>query len=95
MVLIIPKDQTEDRTCKQHNVVDWRNDTLVDMVRHRACSSPSMVIYTLLNDQCDPVDTLTAIQLDHQASVIAAGLHHFGKEKNRVLILCENDLNYV
>lgn len=95
MVLIIPKDQTEDRTCKQHNVVDWRNDTLVEMVRHRACSSPSMVIYTLLNDQCDPVDTLTAIQLDHQASVIAAGLHHFGKEKNRVLILCENDLNYV
>ena len=95
MVLIIPKDQTEDRTGKQHNGVDWRNDTLVDIVRHRACSSPSMVIYTLLNDQCDPVDTLTAIQLDHQASVIAAGLHHFGKEKNRVLILCENDLNYV
>lgn len=95
MALIIPDEMEEAWACKHYNIVNWQKDTLVDLVQHRAETSPSMVLYTLLDSACQPVHSLTSTQLDSQASLIAAGLHHFGKERDRVLILCENDLNYI
>ncbi len=95
MALIIPQDQDEDYVCKQYHCVNWRRDTLVDMVQQCASFSPFLTIYTLLDEDCQLDKTLTSQQLDHQASMIAAGLHHFGKEQDRVLILCDNDFNYI
>lgn len=95
MALIIPDDNEVDWACKVYGIVDWHTATLVDMLQHRAKVSPSMVLYTLLDADCNPVDHLTSAQLDDQAATIAAGLRHFGKEGDRVLLLCDNDLNYI
>ncbi|CAI3956612.1 MULTISPECIES: fatty acyl-AMP ligase [Commensalibacter] len=95
MALIIPDDTEEDWACKAYGIVDWHTSTLVDMLQHRAKLSPSMVLYTLLDGDCNPVDHLTSVQLDDNAATIAAGLLHFGKKGDRVLLLCDNDLNYI
>lgn len=95
MALIVPDENEVDWACKVYGIVDWHTATLVDMLQHRAKVAPSMVLYTLLDGDCNPVDHLTSAQLDERAATIAAGLQHFGKEGDRVLLLCDNDLNYI
>ncbi|MDI2113016.1 fatty acyl-AMP ligase [Commensalibacter nepenthis] len=95
MALIIPDVTEEDWACKIYGIVDWHTATLVDMLQHRAKISPSMVLYSLLDGDCNIIDHLTSFQLDDRAATIAAGLHHFGQEGDRVLLLCDNDLNYI
>lgn len=95
MKLIIQDQKEKDWARQLYNVADWRRDTLVDIVQNRARIAASSILYTLLDRDCNPVDYMTCAQLDEQASVIAAGLHHFASHRDRVLLLCENDFTYI
>ncbi|MCT6880322.1 MAG: fatty acyl-AMP ligase [Commensalibacter sp.] len=96
MALIIPKDSDrEDWAAYYYNVVDWHTSTLTEMLQHRARVDPFHVVYRLLGDGIHETDSITTEELHERASTIAAGLHRFGKIGDRVLLLCENDLNYI
>jgi acyl-CoA synthetase (AMP-forming)/AMP-acid ligase II/acyl carrier protein len=76
-------------------LVDWRIDTLVDLLRRRAAEKPDLILYTYLEDGETRERSITAAELDAAARRIGQTLGRLASPGARVILLFEDGLDYV
>lgn len=77
------------------DLVDWRVDTLMELLRRRAAENPGLVLYTYLEDGESKERSITAAELAAAAQRIGSVLAKFAKPGGRVILLFEDGLDYV
>ena len=77
------------------DLVDWRQDTLVDALRLRAADQPDLVLYTFLEDGESRERSITAGQLDADARVIGRALARLAAPGDRVVLLYDDGLDTI
>jgi acyl-CoA synthetase (AMP-forming)/AMP-acid ligase II/acyl carrier protein len=76
-------------------LVDWRTDTLIDLLRRRAADDPSLVVYTFLEDGESHESSLTAAGLADAARTIGYTLAKLAPPGSRVILLFGDGLEYI
>jgi acyl-CoA synthetase (AMP-forming)/AMP-acid ligase II/acyl carrier protein len=77
------------------DLVDWRTDTLVDLLHRRAVQNPDLVLYTYLEDGETRERSINAAELDASIRRIGQTLSKFVKPGERVILLFEDGLDYI
>ncbi len=77
------------------DLVDWRTDTLVDLLRRRAAENPRASVYTFLEDGETRERSLTAGGLEEAAHAIGRALARLAAPGDRVVLLFEDGLDYI
>ena len=77
------------------DLVDWRGDTLVDLLRRRAADQPNLVLYTSLEDGETRERSITAGALDEAARGIGRTLAKLARPGSRVILLFDDGLDTI
>ena len=77
------------------DVLDWRENTIVDALRFHALRTPDLKLYTLLGDGENETDGITAVELDQHAKDLGSWLRRLLPEKARAILLYDNSLDYI
>jgi acyl-CoA synthetase (AMP-forming)/AMP-acid ligase II len=76
-------------------LVDWRTDTLVELLRLRVANDPDLVVYTFLEDGETRERSLTASGLGDIARATGRTLAKLAPPGARVVLLFEDGLDYI
>ena len=68
---------------------------IVDLLRNKAKETPSKISYSYINNESDPLKTLSYDELDVKARMIAKELLNFSKKGDRVLLLYPQGLEFI
>ncbi len=77
------------------DLVDWRTDSLGDLMRRRAAVDPALVLYTFLEDGEARERSMTAAGLEADARRIGRTLARLARPGTRVVLLFEDGLDYI
>ncbi|KXV35654.1 multi-domain non-ribosomal peptide synthetase [Gluconobacter thailandicus] len=77
------------------DILDWRENTIVDALRFHALRTPDLQLYTLLGDGENETDGTTAAELDQHAKALGSWLRRLLPEGARAILLYDNSLDYI
>jgi len=74
---------------------DTFNYTITDILRERARLTPDLIAYQFLKDGEDDVETVTYLELDQAANLIAQRLREFNVQGERALMLFHPGMEFI
>ncbi|MCH7729701.1 MAG: AMP-binding protein, partial [Planctomycetes bacterium] len=74
---------------------DFAEETLVDLVLHRAKVQPLEMAFTFLRDGDRDEDVITYADLDRRSRAVAARLQSLGLSEKTVLLQFESSIEYI
>lgn len=76
-------------------LISAKPQTLVDLLRLRACRQPTQVAYSFLAEEGDSDTQVTYEELDRRASAVAGWFQSFGAAGQRAILLLPQGIDYI